>query len=305
MAAALAPHALPLQTIREIQALDPRAFLNRIRQFPSLPADLAADFMTPIVMAVQRITLVTLLDRITFLFKKSMPHPGAIRLTDAASVDAIVGLTPDQKATLNRVLVRMREIEGRLRLRQLNFYLEPPVYNYSEASCNEDTIFLGRALLDRAEEETLFVVTHEMAHIKHRDVLKKMIANVVIVALSIIAFVACPIIPGIGVIFLIELIAFPILKVMEKQLEWRADQLALKTLNSNQGAVQFFHHKLRNNFVQKHAAREQLLEMGRPITEDEFIQMHSQFTPSGENRSRLSHPKLADRLLNALEFQPV
>lgn len=149
----------------------------------------------------------------------------------------------------------------------------------------EIVVYITKEMASLTNDEIDFIVSHELTHAHHNHFLKETVIKTSILVLEILGaiFLSPLTIP------LFEIFASPLENFGHRVRETDADQTALKTLNTNAGAVSYFSNKISRFKSMRAAASSR-------SPEEQYI------SPSGDNRLDIIHPPYSARLANAQSF---
>lgn len=156
-----------------------------------------------------------------------------------------------------------------------------------------------------SEEEIEFLIAHELAHLEHRDIAKRIVFSWVILGLQLIAFRYLNVKRAFGAGMLIWAIGEKVGRTMILHQEKMADERAMQVLNSNVGMVKYMHRDLKMHYKAKHMSKEDYQKIQPDGDFEKIKKSQYKITPQGNYRYDYTHPPMTERLAHALSFQPV
>lgn len=203
------------------------------------------------------------------------------------------GFNPPPKENIHYIIDRVNELATKMAMHKKIRIIpsrESPGALGSQFS-KEIVVCITREMAYRSKDEIDYILSHELTHVNHNHFLKETGIKASILAFEILGaiFLSPLTIP------LFEFFASPLENFGHRMREMDADQTALKTLNTNAGAVSHFSNRI--------AHFKSMRATASSCNPEERKKREQYISPSGDNRLDIVHPLYSARLANAESFQ--
>lgn len=189
---------------------------------------------------------------------------------------------------------KTNEIAQMMNLGEVKFYFNPSPHGsivHTTNGLNYQILEFSIDILDIEDSEALdFLIAHELAHLKHKDIIKEVISRIFITLVKVLIILrfrfrySLPIVVGISVL------TYIFSNAVSRQMERNADWEGMIQCNSSLGMILFCLYGLKKNYKFKTSS-----------SEDELALLIS---PVGNSRSDITHDPWTERLALALSFKP-
>jgi len=235
--------------------------------------------------------------------KKTIPENGKVLITSLDDIFYPEKNAPPTKQRYYYVLARIKKIAKMMGLsNSIQCFMHPKgsasILTTSTFSLSPVCIYINHRLLKEADSVVDFTIAHELAHLKNNDILGDLLFNNVVWIVGVGCLMHCPLL-----IFLVEIVASVIENFfLCRKTEKDADFLAMNTLATNRGAINFFGNRIKQNSSIKR------IEIPKTWKNPHLVKwlekMKDSLTPEGNLREDLKHPPLTERLAYARAFVP-
>ncbi len=192
------------------------------------------------------------------------------------------GFPVPDKETLYYIIDRTHELARRLGItKEVKIFPSPTATGLGTSFSSEAILLIDNGTAVKSRDVIDFVLAHELSHIAHNHTTQRTVLKIAFLILDILSalFISPWIIP------LCEALAKPLENLVVRMQEKDADLTAMKILNTNLGAIEFFTTRLEEN---------------KNIRSKPYMDSRKRdLSPEGNIRLDLEHPPLTKRLAYA------